>query len=83
MSKRISIEEAKRKREFEIESQRLNKQGVRPKVSRAEKKRRRKMKKNQNWLNYIMGRGGHHLQNPDKAEKKPKVYLPGGKINRY
>jgi hypothetical protein len=45
-----------------LESQRLNRQGVKPKVSRAEKKRRKKLTKYQRFMEMLKDRGGHYKQ---------------------
>lgn len=62
MSKRISIERAKRLRENEIESQELNRKGIKPKISRQEKKRRMKLSKTQRFVEMLKDRGGYFKQ---------------------
>jgi hypothetical protein len=77
MSKRISHEEARRKREHELKSQELNKQGIKPKISRQEKKRRKKMKKTEKFMEMLKFRGGHVDQKTEeeKHTKKHKVKI--------
>lgn len=67
MSKRISYKEARKKREHELNSQELNKQGIRPKVSRHEKKKRMKMKKTERFVDLLRFRGGYK---PDSIDEK-------------
>ena len=67
MSKRISREKARKLRELELKSQELNKQGIRPNISRKEKRRRMKMSKAEKFLDMLWFRGGHYKQKePDK-----------------
>ena len=49
-------------RENELKSQELNKQGIRPSMSRSEKKRRMKMSKTEKFLDMLWFRGGHYKQ---------------------
>jgi len=58
MSKRISVKEAREMRKSEIESQELNKQGIKPKLSRVEKKRRMRLSKSERFIERLKNRGG-------------------------
>lgn len=62
MSKRISKEEGREKLENYHKSQELNKQGIRPKVSRQEKKRRLRMSKTEKFVEMLKRRGGYFKQ---------------------
>lgn len=62
MSKRISIKEAHKKHENILQSQELNKQGIKPKISRAEKKRKMRLSKTQRFIEMLVRRGGHYKQ---------------------
>ena len=67
MSRRISKERAREMRKDEIESQELNKKGIRPKVSRTEKRRRMKLSKYERFIERLKNSGGYYKQ---KEEKK-------------
>jgi len=62
MSKRISKKRAKELWENEKKSQELASQGIRPKVSRQEKKRRMRMSKTEKFIDMLKFRGGHYEQ---------------------
>jgi len=62
MSKRISREKARQLREKEIKSQELNKKGIKPKISRKEKKRRARLSKKERFYEMLKKRGGHYKQ---------------------
>lgn len=62
MSHRISKERARELRENEIISQELNLQGIRPKLSRQEKKRRMRLSKREKFVDMLKFRGGHYEQ---------------------
>ena len=59
MSKRISYERAKEKREHELRSQELNVQGIKPKISRHEKKKRIRLSKTERFVEMLKDRGGY------------------------
>lgn len=62
MAHTISVEEGKKKLEYYIESQKLNQQGIKPKLSRAEKKRRKKLSKTERFILMLKDRGGYFEQ---------------------
>ncbi len=62
MSKRVSRDKAREMRKHELESQELNKKGIRPKVSRTEKKRRMRLSKTERFIEMLKNRGGHFKQ---------------------
>ena len=59
MSKRISYERAKEKREHELRNQELNVQGIKPKISRHEKKKRIRLSKTERFVEMLKDRGGY------------------------
>lgn len=69
MSHKISLKEAREKRKNELESQELNKKGIRPKVSRQEKKRRMRLSKTERFVELLRNRGGYK---PDEKIKDVK-----------
>jgi hypothetical protein len=81
MSHRISIENAKEMRLNEIESQENAKKGIKPKVSRREKKRRMRLSKTERFIEMLKKRGGylpHTHELEDKVKRKGnKKYLEG------
>ena len=62
LSKRISLERAREMRKNEIESQELNNKGIRPKISRQERKRRLKLSKTARFVEMLKDRGGYFKQ---------------------
>ena len=69
MSKRISKKKANEMRENEIKSQELNKKGIKPKMSRQERKRRIRMSKSERFFDMLRRRGGHFEENSSKDIK--------------
>lgn len=67
MSKRISKKRARELLKNEKRSQELNKKGIRPKISRQEKKRRMRLSKTERFIERLKNRGGYFEQ---KEEKK-------------
>jgi len=67
MSKRISKEKAREMRKNEIESQELNKQGIKPKISHQERKRRMRMSKSGRFVEMLKKRGGYFKQKEEKS----------------
>ena len=57
-------------RQFEIDSQRGNLVGIRPKMSRTEKKRRIRLSKTERFIELLKKRGGYFKQKIEKEEKE-------------
>ena len=53
------MEKARKMRKYDLESQELNKKGIRPKVSRQEKKRRMRLSKTERFVERLRNRGGY------------------------
>lgn len=70
MSKRISKERARKMREYELQSQELNKQGIRSKISRTEKKRRMRLSKTQRFVEMLKDRGGYFKQKEEEDKNR-------------
>lgn len=69
MSHRISIEKAREMRNNEIESQENAKLGIKPKISRREKKRRMRLSKSERFIEMLKRRGGY-LPHTHELEKE-------------
>jgi cupin superfamily acireductone dioxygenase involved in methionine salvage len=59
MSKRRSKKKARELRDKELEYQELNKKGIKPKISRQERKRRMRMSKTERFIERLKNRGGY------------------------
>ena len=66
MSKRISKAESKEKYEHYHKSQELNKQGIKPKISRQERKRCMRLSKTERFVEMLKRRGGYYKIKEDK-----------------
>ena len=66
MSKRISREEGIEKYNNYIKSQELNKKGIKPKISRFEKKRKMRLSKTERFFEMLKNRGGFIEQKESK-----------------
>ena len=62
MSRRISKKEGQEKYNHLLECRELEKQGIKPKSNRAEKKRIRRMKKAESFTDMLKRRAGFHEQ---------------------
>jgi hypothetical protein len=69
MSKRITMEEGREKYKNYIESQELNKKGIKPKISRREKKRRMRLSKTERFVEMLKRRGGFFEQKEGKKKQ--------------